>query len=370
MKSAQGMGLRVSLVRLPLLVPFRTSYGTQSRRSALILELDDGGYEALSECSTDDYSHYGYEDNSIALRLVKDFLGEALKGDGPPLPEEFLGRIKEVRGHRMAKASVEMLLWDYHARRAGKTVADALGNSRGYAEVGVSLGMASTKILAERIGDAMKQGYKRVKVKIERGREDATLRAVRDEFPEIALSADANGCFDLRKDLGALKLIDRYDLQYLEQPLGFDDMVGHARLAKLISTPICLDESITTLERARKALESGAAEVINVKPGRVGGLTAAMKIARLARKERAHVWVGGMLETGVGRAFNVALASQEVFDYPGDTSPNGRYWKRDIVKNPFVMKDGRIKLNRRPGAGVELDRAFFAETTVKTWKIF
>ncbi|MDA4116719.1 MAG: o-succinylbenzoate synthase [Thaumarchaeota archaeon] len=365
------MSLKVTLVRLPLLDPFSSSYGTESRRNALILELDGGdGIEAVSECTTDEDLRYGHEDNSIALHLIKDFLGEAVKGERPPAPEEFVGRVNRIRDHQMSKASVEMLLWDYRAKSDGRPLAEAMGRPRGYAEAGVSLGIAKTEVMVDRIGAALDRGYKRVKVKIEKGRGHEILKAARDRFPEAPLSADANGCFDIQKDLAELRRIDRFDLQYLEQPLGFDDILDHAELAKKVSTPICLDESITTTERARQALEIGAASVINVKPGRVGGISAAMEIARTTRKERCHAWVGGMLETGVGRAFNVALASQELFDYPGDTSPNDRYWERDIVRNPFVMEAGRISPNAGPGAGVELDRAFLAKATVKSWKIF
>ncbi len=368
---AVRLGLRVTLVRLPLLAPFSTSYGTESRRSALILELDPGdGQRAFSECSTDENPYYGYEDNSTALHVITDFLCEAIRDRHPPSPQEFLVRVQKIRGHQMAKASVEMLLWDYHAKRKDISLADALGDPRGFAEAGISLGLAKTRVTLERIERALDRGYKRIKLKIEREKGHEVLKAVRDAFPDIPLSADANGCFNLKKDLAALKRLDRFGLQYLEQPLGFDDIIDHATLAKEISTSICLDESITTGERARQALESGAAQVINLKPGRVGGLSVALEIARFARKRRAHVWVGGMLETGIGRAFNVALASQKLVDYPGDTSPNDRYWKRDLVTNPFVMKNGRIRPNPGPGAGVELDRTFLEEITVRSWKIF
>jgi O-succinylbenzoate synthase len=270
----------------------------------------------------------------------------------------------------MAKAAVEMLLWDYRAKVDGAPLDETLGGSRGYADAGVAIGLGSEGEVRGRVNAALERGYKRVKVKIDRRGAYGTLGAIRDAFPDIPLSADANACFELPRDMAVLKRIDRFGLQYLEQPLGYEDLAGHSALAKEMSTPICLDESVTTLERASKALEIGAASVINVKPGRVGGLTVAMEIARLARAGGAHVWVGGMLETGVGRAFNVALASQREVDYPGDTSPNDRYFERDLAKNPFRMRGGKVRPNRGKGIGVELDQDFLASVTLRSWKVF
>ena len=269
----------------------------------------------------------------------------------------------------MAKAAVEMMLWDYRAKRKGIPLAKALGPSKGYADVGISLGMDKREVTLRKVGEAIGRGYRRVKLKIERGKEYEIIRTARDAFPEVELSADANACYTLR-DLPALRRLDRFDLVYLEQPLGHDDLADHAKLAKELSTPICLDESIATVDAARQAFELGAARVINIKPGRLGGLVNSLEVAKLARKNGGHVWVGGMLETGIGRAFNIAMASEKVVDYPGDTSPNDKYFARDMVKNPFSMSDGRIRPNEGPGIGVDVDRPFFDKSTVKKWKIF
>jgi O-succinylbenzoate synthase len=364
-----GLSFLVNLVRMPLISAFSSSAGTMLARNALILQLAQGGTEALSECVTEETPSCTGEDNKTALRVIREVLAGRVR-PGPPSPEEFLDAVEGVKGHQMAKAAVEMLLWDYRSKVEGVPLDEALGGSRGYADAGIAIGLGREGEVRARVGAALERGYKRIKVKIDREGAFKTLAAVRDAFPEIALSADANACFELPRDIAALRRIDRFELQYLEQPLGYDDLPDHSRLAKEISTPICLDESVTTLVRARDVLETGAAKVINIKPGRVGGLKVAMEIARLAESMGAHVWVGGMLETGVGRAFNVALASQREVDYPGDTSPNDRYFERDLAKNPFKMQDGRVRPNRGRGIGVELDRDFLASVTLRSWKVF
>jgi O-succinylbenzoate synthase len=358
--------LTVNHVRLPFLFPFTTSFGTETERDALILRLDTGGVTAFGECVTSTGPFYSYEDNVTSFHMIKDHLVRMIKDE--PTPEEFMQRSEHIRGHNMAKAAVEMLLWDYQAKLAGRPVVQSLGPSKGHADVGISLGMDKPEVTIDRVRKALERGYQRVKLKIERGKEFQIVKSVRDAFPEIPLSADANSCYTM-KDLAALKKLDRFGLVYLEQPLEHDDLFDHARLAKELSTPICLDESISTVERAWQALEIGACQVINIKPGRVGGFTNSLKVAKLTRKHGGHVWVGGMLETGIGRAFNVSFASLRLVDYPGDTSPNDKYFARDLVKNPFSMTKGRIKPNPGPGIGVDVDEEFFARSTVKSWKL-
>jgi len=310
------------------------------------------------------------EDNNSALAAIRDVygLGLGLRGK-PPTPTEFVGATKDARGQPMARAAVEMLLWDYSAKASGKPLDVHLGESRGYAEAGIALGLAGKEQTHSQVKAALRRGYKRIKVKVDRETAFDRLKGIRDSFSDIPLSADANGCFKL-SNLAALKRIDRIELQYLEQPLGYDEISETSTLAREISTPICLDESVTTVERTEQILEMAAAQVINVKPGRLGGLAVARDIVRLARSRGAHVWVGGLLETGVGRAFNVALASQRMVDYPGDTSPNDRYFEKDIVKNPFSMRDGIVRPNAGSGVGLELDREFMAQATEKSWEIF
>ncbi len=363
------MSFRVSLVRIPLLSVFSSSRGSVAARSALILQLSQDGVEAFSECVTEKEVSSTGEDNASALRLIRKVLGGKIRGH-PPSPTVFLQVAKRVRGNPMAKAAVEMLLWDYEAKAAGRPLDEVLGDSRGYADAGIALGLVPVGELITRIDEALGRGYRRIKVKIDRKSALERLGQIRDSFPEIRLSADANGCFTLRRDIATLKRIDKFDLQYLEQPLAPPGLFGHSKLAEKVSTPICLDESVTTLESAEEAIGLGAARVINIKPGRVGGLHVAMDITRIAREAGVNVWVGGMLETGVGRAFNVALASQRQVDLPGDTSPNDRYFERDIVKNPFAMRDGRVKPNQGPGIGVKMDGEFLRTVTVGSWKVF
>ena len=359
------------LVKMPLVMPFETSFGRQLDRCALIFKLEADGITAYSESVTDTDPFYSYENNSTALEIIDKYLSSHITK--LPEPGEFMEQASYVKGHNMAKAALEMLLWDYHARRNGIPLNRYLGKTKGRAEVGISLGMDPIETTISRISNALDMGYRRVKVKIKKGKEMSILGPIRDRFPDISLTADANCDYSI-KDMDLLKKIDRFNLQYLEQPLGHDDLIYHAKLAKSMSTPICLDESITEVEKAQKAFEIGAGEVINIKPGRVGGLTNSLAISEVVRENGGHCWVGGMLETGIGRAFNVAMASHANVDYPGDTSPNSKYFKKDIVLNPFTMKDGFIEVNRGNGIGVEVDRDAIsgykiAEGVIKVWKI-
>ena len=363
--------LSYQIVKMPLLMPFETSFGRQFDRVALIFRLDADGITSYSECVTDTDPFYSYENNFTALEIIDKYLASHI----PKLPEpgEFMEQVSYVKGHNMAKAALEMLLWDYHARRNGIPLDRYLGRSKGKAEVGISFGMDPIETTISRISNALDMGYKRIKVKIKKGKELGILGPIRDRFPDISLTADANCDYSI-KDMDLLKKIDRFNLQYLEQPLGHDDLIYHAKLAKSMSTPICLDESITEVEKAQKAFEIGAGEVINIKPGRVGGLTNSIAISEVVRENGGHCWVGGMLETGIGRAYNVAMASNSNVDYAGDTSPNSRYFKKDIVLNPFVMKDGFIEVKRGNGTGAEVDTNALsgyktAEGVIKVWKI-
>lgn len=346
------MELRYRRVRIPLLSPFSTSFGTQHHRDALLLLLREGGVEAFSECVADSNPYYSYEDNETALHIIADHLCSFL--EDLPSPETFMKRASHIRGHNMAKAAVEMLLWDFHSKKSGIPLYRALGESRGYAIAGISIGMDRPESMVQSVSKALERGYRRIKVKIARGRETEILRAIRGAFPEIPLSADANSDYSLA-DAPLLSSLDRYNLLYIEQPLGHDDIVGHAKLASMLSTPICLDESITDPDKARLAFEMGACSIVNIKPGRVGGLCNSMEIAKTVRKEGGHAWVGGMLETGIGRAFNMALASSTLMDFPGDTSPNSRYFAKDIVTNPFSMDGGEIRCSELPGCGAIVD---------------
>ncbi len=350
-------------IRMPLKDPFTTSFGTETEKEVLVFEYSKDGITSYSESVTSLGPYYSYEDNTTAFHVIKEFLSDEMKD--APQPGEFMERASKIKGHNMAKAALEMLLWDYHSKKEGKSLHNYIGHSKDFADVGISLGIDETEKTLSKIDAALKRGYKRIKVKISKGREIGILEPIRDRFPDIVLSVDANTDYRL-KDLEILKKLDRFDLVYIEQPLDHDDIIDHAKLAKEISTPLCLDETITSAERAEQALEMGACEVINIKPGRVGGFTESLRIADVSRANGAHVWVGGMLETGIGRSYNVALAALQSVDYPGDTSPNDKYFERDIVTNPFRMENGIIRPNKGKGIGVDVDKDYLRKVSFES----
>ncbi|MGC8608920.1 MAG: o-succinylbenzoate synthase [Thermoplasmata archaeon] len=359
------MELSLYNVKIPLITPFTTSFGTEEYRDAIIFHMKNEGIDAFSESVTSSIPDYGYEDNTTATHIIGDILCKYVTD--VPAPEEFMKRSQSVRGHNMAKSAIEMLLWDYYSKYNKKPLDRYLGESRGYANAGISIGMSDLPSMIRQVGQAINRKYKRIKVKIRKGREDI-VKAIRDTYPDIHLSVDANTDYSYG-DLEYLKKLDRYNLEYIEQPLAGDDLIYHSRLSRQISTPICLDESITSPEKAEKALEIGACSVINIKPGRVGGLLNSIKIAKIAHEYGGHVWIGGMLETGIGRSFNIAMASQKIVDFPGDTSPNDKYFKKDIVTNVFQMEDGTIKTNDGPGIGVGVDYGALFGYTISARRI-
>ncbi|MCL4349536.1 o-succinylbenzoate synthase [Ferroplasma acidiphilum] len=349
-------------LKMPLISPFTTSFGTDINKDVYVFKLEHNGITAYSESVTDENPFYGSEDNYTVFHIVKQYLAPVVKG--LPEPDEFNEQVKFIKGNNMAKASMEMLLYDYYAKANKKSLVDYIGHSRGYANVGISLGMDDINVTLKKIQEALDRGYKRIKVKIMKGKEIGILSAVRDNFPDIVLSADANSDYT-EKDFDLIKKIDRYNLVYLEQPLYHDDIIYHSRLAKELSTPLCLDESITSPEKAQKAFEMDACRVINIKEGRLGGIGNSLKVMGIAKEFKGHVWIGGMLETGIGRSFNVSMASLSDINYPGDTSPNDKYFKNDIVKNPFTMENGTIKPNKGTGIGVEISEGYLKKYTVE-----
>jgi O-succinylbenzoate synthase len=347
---------------MPLISPFTTSFGTDVNKDVFVFTLENNGITAYSESVTDENPFYGPEDNYTVFHIIKTHLAPIMKD--LPEPEEFNLKSGFIKGNNMAKAAMEMLLYDYHSKLKGKALYKYMGQSRGFANVGISLGMDDINVTLKKIQEALDRGYKRIKVKIMKGKELDILKSVRDQFPDIVLSSDANSDYT-EKDFDLIKKIDRYDLVYLEQPLYHDDIIYHSRLAKEMSTPICLDESITSPDKAQKALETGACSVINIKEGRLGGIWNSLKVMETVKNFGGHVWIGGMLETGVGRSFNVSVASLADINYPGDTSPNDKYFTHDIVKNPFAMENGTIKPNKGPGIGVEIDEEYLKKYTVE-----
>ncbi len=356
-------------IRLPLREPFQISSGTMRERRVGLLELRDAsGATAWSECVADDTPNYTSETIDTAwMAIVKWVAPRVLDTafDGPGEVHAALER--DFRGHNMAKAAVEMGMWGVEAERLQIPLARLIGGTRERIEVGISLGIQATpEALVEKARGALAEGYRKIKIKIKPGKDVAFVRAVREAFPDAPLMADANNAYTL-DDTSALEAMDDLGLMMFEQPLDWEDIVRHAELQRRLNTPICLDESITSLARAQDMVTLGAGRIINIKPGRVGGFAASIAIHDFCESNGIPVWCGGMLESGVGRAYNVALASLPNFQKPGDVSPSARYWARDVVTPEWTMSgDGMVTVPLdRPGIGVTVDRDRVDALTVR-----
>jgi len=356
-------------IGLSLREPFRTSSGlTHYRRILLVEAYDADGALGWGECVAEESPAYSPETVDTARSAITAWVAPAVLGRPFAGPEEVGAALeRSFRGHPMAKAAVEMAAWDLAAQEAGVPLARLLGGTRERVEVGISLGIqGSPAALARRAAAAAAEGYRRVKVKVAPGEDVAFAAAAREAVGEgFPLSLDANAAYSL-EDLGVLQRLDALRPAMIEQPLAADDLSGHARLQASLQSPICLDESVTSAARAADVIAFGAGRIINIKPGRVGGHGAARAIHDLAQRQGVPVWCGGMLESGIGRAHNVALASLPGFTLPGDLSPSRRYWKRDVVHPEWVMAGGCLALPLdRPGIGVEVDREFLEDLTVR-----
>ena len=357
-------------IRLPLKEPFRISSGVVSERRIALLELHHpDGIVGWSECVAGEQPNYSDETIDTAWLALREWIAPRILGralEGPQVVHELLAR--DFRGHRMAKAAVEMGCWELSARLCDVSLATLLGGTRDRIVTGISIGLQeSADALVERARAALAQGYRKIKLKIAPGRDVAYVRAVREALgPDVHLMADANSAYTLA-DAELLKQLDAFDLLMIEQPLGRDDLVRHASLQRLLATPLCLDESITDVERAEDMITLGSGRIINIKPGRVGGFAMSIAIHDLCQRHGIPVWCGGMLESGVGRAHNVALASLPNFTLPGDLSPSARYWERDIVTPEWTMdEDGMVRVPREmPGMGVTVDMDRVENLTVR-----
>jgi O-succinylbenzoate synthase len=346
--------IELRMIALPLLHPFRTSFGEERDKEAALVRVETAdGAVGWGECVASPAPRYSEEFNESAWLVLRDHLGPAVLRAGAFEPEGLAGVLGWVRGHRMAKAALEMAVLDAWLRERGESLASFLGAERDRVACGVSIGIAgSNEDLVEQVHGYLDAGYRRIKLKIEPGRDVGPAAAVREAFPDIMLSVDANAAYRLT-DLPVFEALDALDLVMIEQPLGHEDIVDHAALARRIATPLCLDESIRSAADARTALELGACRIVNIKQGRVGGLLEARRVHDVAVEHGAPVWCGGMLETGIGRAANVALAALPGFTLPGDTSASGRYWAEDLTR-PFVLEpDGTMLVPNGPGLGVE-----------------
>ena len=346
-------------IRLALKEPFRISSGIVHERRVGLLELTDrSGATAWSECVAFDRPMYSPETIDTAWMAISEWLAPRILGKTIDRPHVVHGLLAEnIRGHSMAKATLEMGCWGLAAELEQKPLSTLLGGSRDRVPTGISLGIQSAPaLLVERAQRAVDAGYQKIKVKIEPGHDIEFVRAVREALgSDIGIMADANSAYTIR-DADHLAQLDAFDLIMLEQPLGDDDLVRHAALQRRLSTRICLDESITSVERAEDMIELGSGRIINIKPGRVGGLRSSKAIHDLCELAGIPVWCGGMLESGIGRAYNVALASLPNFSLPGDLSPSARYWAHDIVSPEWTMDaEGMVAVPTAPGIGVTVD---------------
>ncbi|MBF0754829.1 MULTISPECIES: o-succinylbenzoate synthase [Jeotgalicoccus] len=347
--------------------PFTTSFGTQQKRFVTIVEaIDEDGLSGFGECVSGEDPLYSEEFMDATLIALKKYFGPLVINKEISHPDEVWEIYKPFKRNNMAKASIEGAVWDLYAKKKGITLAEAMGGTKKEVDVGVSLGLEDTdELLLERIGEKVEEGYKRIKVKIKPGRDVEMVRKIREVYPEIPLMVDANSAYTL-DDIDILKALDEFNLMMIEQPLMAGDIIDHAKLQKQIKTPVCLDESIDSYESAAAAIELGSCEIINVKVGRVGGITQSIKIHDLAEKHNIPLWCGGMLEAGVGRLHNVAITTLSNFTLPGDTASSSRYWFEDIITPEVVAENGVVKVSEKPGIGAEVDFGKMEQYLVKT----
>jgi O-succinylbenzoate synthase len=354
------------LIELRLVQPFETSFGREEKRPALIVALYSEGAVGWGECVASSGPWYSSETVTTAWHVLEEFLLPRVLRQELAGPAALWERLRPIRGHNMAKAALEMAFWDLWAKLEEVPLARLLGGVRERIESGVSIGIQeSIPRLLQEIEQRLAEGYRRIKLKIKPGWDLKVLEQVRAQFPEIRLQVDANAAYTIA-DLPLLRQLDRFGLLMVEQPFAYDDLVDHAALQRELATPICLDESIPSLNAARAALELGSCKVINIKPGRVGGLSQAVAIHDYCRERGVPVWCGGMLETGIGRAHNVALASLPGFSLPNDISASKRYWEHDIIEPEFELnEDGTISVPKGPGIGVEVLQARLEAATIR-----
>ena len=340
---------------LPLLNPFETSFGRTTEKSFLLVSVTAQGVTGHGEGVADDDPYYLPETNATVLHVLRDFLIPILFTLDLDHPRALLAAFSRIRGHEMAKAALEMAVWELHARLQGVPLWQLLGGEKRAVGAGVSIGLQrDAAALLEHVAREVAAGYRRVKIKIKPGADRALVAAVRARFPDLPLMVDANSAYTLA-DTAVFRGMDGERLMMVEQPLAWDDLVDHAALQKEIRTALCLDESIRSSEDARRALDLGSCRIINIKPGRVGGFAASQAVHDLCRARGVPVWCGGMLESGIGRLANVHLQTLPGFTLPGDTAASARYFEEDLVDPPVtVSPEGTIDLPTGPGIGHEI----------------
>ncbi len=358
---------RIELRRIgmPLVGPFRTSFGTQTERDILLVRVETPDSEGWGECVAAEDPLYSSEYVDGAQEVIRRFLVPLLPTDGSLRAAGVAQALEPVKGHRMAKAALEAAILDAELRAAGVSLAQHLGAVRDRVECGVSVGIASSiPKLLDQVDGYLAAGYRRIKLKIEPGWDIEPVRAVRERFGDILLQVDANSAYRVA-DARHLAQLDDFDLLLIEQPLPEEHVAEHADLAEVVRTPICLDESIVSARMAAEAIGMGACSIVNIKPGRLGGYLEARRAHDVCASLGVPVWCGGMLESGIGRAANVALAALPNFTLPGDTSASDRYFARDVTE-PFVLEDGYLRVPDGPGIGVSPLPEVLEEITTST----
>jgi o-succinylbenzoate synthase len=347
--------VEVRRLRLPLLHPFETSFGRATDKEFLLLSVSADGVTGHGECVADREPCYLPETNGTVLHVLREFLVPLAFSLDLGHPRELPAALSRVRGHEMAKAALEMAVWELVARREGAPLWRVLGGRGGTIASGVSVGLQEdTQALLGKVEAEVAAGYRRVKVKIKPGRDLELVQALRARFPRLPLMVDANSAYTLA-DAPLFRALDAFGLMMIEQPLGWDDLVDHAALQRQIATPVCLDESIRSPDDARRALALGSCRAVNIKAGRVGGFAGALTVHDVCRARGVPVWCGGMLESGIGRLANVHLQTLPGFTLPGDTAASARYFAEDLVDPPVeVSKEGTIAVPEGPGIGHEI----------------
>lgn len=346
-------------IHLRLLAPFETSFGKSDLRRILLLEANVDGVIGWGESTAGENPFYSYETVETAWHILRDHAWPMMKGRDFASAADVWDLLAPIRGHNMAKAALETAVWDAEAKHKNLPLAKLFGGTRQEIPCGVSIGIQpSMAALIEKVGKELAAGYQRIKIKIKPGLDIEPVRALRQRFPQIRLMVDANSAYR-PEDAPLLKQLDAFYLIMIEQPLGWDDIYSHAALQRQLDTAICLDECIHDVDHARAAIELGACRVINMKLGRVGGHTPARRIHDLCESKSVPGWCGGMLESGVGRAHNIAMSSLSNFSLPGDVSASRRYWEEDIIEPEVeVSPQGTIRVPTAPGIGYapRLDR--------------
>ncbi len=362
--------IELFLCRLPLVHFFETSFGRSYDRTFVLIRVEGAALgnsqEGWGECVAEANPYYSSETTETVWHIIQGFIAPLVVGKTFDHPREIYPALHRIRGHNMAKAGVEMAAWDLYARSVGQPLSKVLGGTRDRIASGVSIGIQdSFDQLLEKVGKELAAGYQRIKIKIKPGWDIEAVERIRAKFGDIGLQVDANAAYTL-DDAALLARLDPFDLLLIEQPLDYDDVMDHVELQKRLKTPVCLDESIHTVRIARDAIAAGACKIINIKPGRVGGHQPSIELHDLCAANNIPVWHGGMLESGIGRAHNIHLASLPNFRLPGDIAASKRYYQPDLIEPPIdIASDGTIAVPTAPGIGVNIVRDRVDQATLR-----